>query len=380
MKVLYFGTYIADYSRNSSMIAALRSAGVEVVECNVPLWTGIQDRVQSVSGGWGKPRFWLRVFGAYFRLFRKYFQLKPHFDILIIGYPGQFDALPAWLLARFSGKPLVWDVFMSIYLIACERGLDQKNRFIVNLIRGVERNALRLPNLLIQDTSQYVEWQHSTHGVSPDRFALVPTGANNHIFFPEAVQETAPADDFCVTYHGSYIPNHGLPYILEAARLLGDQPGIRFELIGEGPDLAYCREFAERNHLTNVQFLPWMSKPELVSRLRKASALLGAFGNTPQSLMTVQNKIFEGMALGKLVISGDSPAVRQAFENGVHLWLCDRNHPADLAQAVLSLYRDPALREAIGRNALQLFQSLYTVEQLGVVYQQHLVNLLKQTK
>ena len=46
MRIVYFGTYISEYSRNRTMIAALRSAGVEVMECNQPLWTGIEDRVQ----------------------------------------------------------------------------------------------------------------------------------------------------------------------------------------------------------------------------------------------------------------------------------------------------------------------------------------------
>lgn len=380
MKVLYFGTYIADYSRNNSMIGALRSAEVEVVECNVPLWSGIEDRVQAVSGGWGKPSFWLRVLGTYLRLMVKYFKLKPHYDILIIGYPGQFDALLARLLAWFKHKPMVWDVFMSIYLIACERGLDRKNGFIIHLMRWIERAALRLPDLLIQDTNQYVEWLHTTHGIPSERFALVPTGADNRIFFPDsAPEEMSTSSDFCVTYHGSFIPNHGLRYIFEAIRLLGNQSGIQFEFIGEGPDLAWCREYVAQHELINITFISWLSKPQLVNRLRKASALLGAFGDTPQSLMTVQNKIFEGMALGKPVISGDSPAVRQAFEHGVHLWLCNRKDPSDLAAAILRLQCEPDLRHKLGENALHLFQSHYTIEQLGIAYKQHLENLLKQT-
>jgi len=52
MIVCYFGTYRQNYSRNKNMIAALRSVGVEVKECHVPLWHGVEDRVAVTSGGW----------------------------------------------------------------------------------------------------------------------------------------------------------------------------------------------------------------------------------------------------------------------------------------------------------------------------------------
>jgi hypothetical protein len=46
----------------------------------------------------------------------------------------------------------------------------------VNLLRQIERRALALPDLLIQDTADYVDWLHETYGVSKERFRLVPTG------------------------------------------------------------------------------------------------------------------------------------------------------------------------------------------------------------
>lgn len=373
MRIVYFGTYISEYSRNRTMIAALRSAGVEVMECNQPLWTGIEDRVQMVRGGWKHPSFWLRVFSTYARLIQTYLRMKPKYDILFVGYPGHFDVFLGWLIARFHRKPLVWDVFMSIYLIACERKLNLNNKFIVNLIRIIEKISLRLPDRLIQDTSQYVEWHHQTYGISPRRFLLVPTGADDSIFFP-VENETDPLQptDFCITYYGSFIPNHGLPYVMEAVLLLKDQLGICFEFIGEGPNLAYCKEFVEKHGLTNVLFIPWLSKPDLVSRLRKSSILLGAFGHTTQSLMTVQNKIFEGLALAKPVITGDSPAVRQVLTHGTHIWLCDRNNPADLAEAIIKLRNDTDLLKMVAANGYKIFEEKFSIKALGIVLREGL--------
>ena len=215
--VCYFGTYRKNYSRNQIMIAGLRLNGVNVIECHETLWQGIEDREAIVKGDWKKPSFWWRATTVYFRLLRKFFKIRD-FDILIVGYPGQLDVFLAWLLSRMLGKPLVWDVFMSIYLISLERNLDKQGHFIINLLRLLERVALRLPNLLIQDTQEYVNWLEKTHHISQKNFRLVPTGADDRIFKPMS-HETIIKDVYNVLYYGTFIPNHGVQYIIEAARV-----------------------------------------------------------------------------------------------------------------------------------------------------------------
>ena len=117
MKILYFGTYRRNYSRNQILIQGLRSSGDDVIECNEVLWQGIDDRVDIASGGWLKPKFWWRVIACYTRLIRKYYQIGDY-DVMVCGYPGQIDVFLGWVLTRLKGKLLVWDVFMSLYLIS----------------------------------------------------------------------------------------------------------------------------------------------------------------------------------------------------------------------------------------------------------------------
>ncbi|MBN1138750.1 MAG: hypothetical protein JXM73_19355, partial [Anaerolineae bacterium] len=122
MRVCYFGTYRAGYSRNQIVQEGLRRNGVDLVTCHVPLWSGIEDRVQAASGGWARPGFLLRLAATYRRLLAAYRQVGDY-DVMVLGYPGQMDTLLARLLTRRRRRPLVLDIFMSIYLIAEERGL-----------------------------------------------------------------------------------------------------------------------------------------------------------------------------------------------------------------------------------------------------------------
>ena len=382
LRVCYFGAYRSEYSRNRILIEGLRRNGVDVIECHEQLWHGIEDRVQTVEGGWKRPAFWIRLVRVYVRLMRKYARLGGDYDVMVVGYPGQFDVFLARLLSWRHRRPLAWDIFMSLYLIALERSLHRSSPFAVNLLRIIERLATRLPDGLILDTQQYVDWFERTHGVSPDRFRLVPTGAGSDRFHPGAPSDARDqrfGEPFRVLYYGTFIPNHGVPTIIEAARWLGPHTDICFELIGEGPQRPAAEALARRLGLENVIFVDWLDQEALQERVRAADVCLGAFGTTPQSLMTVQNKIYEGLAMAKPVLTGDGPAVRDAFQHGEHLFLCPRNDPMALAAAIVELQQNAALRARVAQAGHERFCRHFTVEALGRRFAQHLSALVQET-
>ncbi len=375
LRVCYFGTYRENYSRNQMMIAGLRLNGVTVIECHQTLWHGIEDRVRVVSGEWIRPSFWWRLISVYWRLFKSYISIGDY-DVLVVGYPGQFDIFLARFLTMFKRRTLVWDVFMSIYLISVERGLDQKDRFSIKLLRLIEETALKLPDLLILDTNEYVRWFTQNYSVQPERFRLVPTGADDRIFFP-LQQDNITDGKFHILYSGSFIPNHGVMYIVEAARILAIEPAIKFEFIGNGPDLEKAKQYASQNQLTNVEFIQWMEKEQLTEQMNRADVCLGAFGTTPQSLMTVQNKIYEAIAIGKPLISGDSPAIRQVFTHGENIYLCERANGSALAEAISTLWKDRFLREKISQNGYKLFKEEYDLLSNGKKFYGYLNEIVR---
>lgn len=373
MRVCYFGTYRAEYSRNRIMIEGLRRNGVEVVECHEPLWFGVEDRVQAASGGWVRPSFWLRAGRVYLRLLRKYRNVGDY-DVMVLGYPGQLDVPLARVLTWLRGKPLVLDVFMSIYLISQERGLTRRSPLTALLIYLLEKLACHLPDLLILDTEDYVAWFQQVYGISPSRFRLVPTGADDRVFRPIASEKKDGL--FRVLYYGSFIPNHGVQYIIEAARILQGEPDIHFEFIGEGPEKPMAMALARQYGLTNVTFEGWMDQEELVRRAAGADVILGAFGTTPQSLMTVHNKIYEGLAMGKPVITGESEAVRKALGEGQGIYLCKRADPSSIAEGIKVLKNSPELRKYLGLQGHHTFATTYNIVCIGRVFKAHLSELL----
>jgi len=363
LRVCYFGTYRDEYSRNQIMIEGLRRVGVEVVECHVPLWRGIEDRVEAASGRWIHPTFIWRVLRTYIALLKRYRQVG-YYDVMVVGYPGQLDIYLARVLTWLRRKPLVLDVFMSLYLIASERGLTARHPLTGRLIYWLEKLACLLPDLLILDTTEYVQWFQEVYCLNPAHFRLVPTGADDRVFRPLEVDRR---DDglFRVLYYGTFIPNHGVEHIVEAARILKDEPSIHFELIGDGPTKAQAMALVKEYGLTNVTFVNWVDKQTLPRKAAEADVCLGVFGTTPQSMMTVQNKIYEGLAMGKPVVTGDAPTVRMALQHGEHVHLVERANGEALAEAIIMLRDVPDLRQRIARQGHALFLAQYTPQALG---------------
>ena len=366
LRVCYFGTFSPQDARHRINVAGLRAAGAQVFVCNRPLWRDTQDRVGAASGGWARPAFWGRALWRYAGLVFAFVRL-PTPDVIVVGYPGPVDVLVARLLAR-RGTPIVWDVLMSLQLIAAERGLDRSAPWTYRALRAVERFAAAHCNRLLCDTPEYARWLQESLPVPAERCRLLPLGSDwTELYAP------LPTTRFTVLYHGSFIPNHGVEFILEAAAALRDEPDIEFVLVGRGPQRADLERTARG--AGNVTFLAWQHGDALRRRVAGADVCLGAFGVTKQSLITIHNKILEALALGRAVITGDSPPVRRQFTHGEHLYICARADGAAIATAVRTLHGDAAFRQRLQENGRRLVAEKYSAAQIGRTLYGHLREL-----
>jgi glycosyltransferase involved in cell wall biosynthesis len=265
---------------------------------------------------------------------------------------------------------------MSLHLIATERGLHATSPLTIWLIYWAEAIAYRLPDLLIMDTPAYVDYLEKTFGVAPERFRLLPLGADDRLYRPLPRPPSADTNTTKVTFYGSFIPLHGIEHIVRAAYILRHETDIQFELIGRGPEKPAILALAEELELNNIHFEEWIPKEELAAHIASTDICLGVFGTTRQSLCTIQNKIYECLAMRKPLITGDCSLIRTAFTHGEHLYLCERANPEALADAILTLRDDAELREHLAESGYRLFQAHYTIDRTSVRLAKYLYELV----
>jgi glycosyltransferase involved in cell wall biosynthesis len=374
LRVCYFGTYDRQYVRNLNLRRGLRQQGVEVIECHVPLWQGTADKVARVGGGWKQPAFWIRVLRAYAQLLTK-FRGIGSYDVMVVGYIGHLDMLLARQLSRLRHTPLVFDALMSIQLIATERGLVSDSPLKGLLIGWLERQACEQADMIWLDTPQYVECFHEWYGVSPEKFRLIPLGADESLFYP-VPESTKPEGQFRVVYFGGYVPLHGVETIVGAANLLRKEQDIRFEMIGDGQTRAAAEALVRQWELSNVSFTDWVPRDKLAQHVASAHVCLGVFGHQLQAQVTIPNKIYEGLALRQAVITQGSPAAQGQFVDREHLLFCPVEDPAGLAGAIRILRDDPALHAHIAEAGYRSYLDSYTTASLGQLARSYLLETL----
>ncbi len=376
MRVCYFGTYDVEQSRNNVIIQGLRQNGVEVVECHVRLWHNTADKIRSVRRGLFNPSLLGRALGSYLRLIKRYAEIGDY-DVLVVGYAGHFDLFLAKLLTSFSRKPLVFDALLSLTETVVEdRGLARRGSLLAGLVYLVDKYACRLADLVLLDTEAHVQHFQQDLGVRPDKLRWVPVGADEvYRRGPSLPGADAP---FRIVYFGQYIPLHGVNYIIKAAKLLEEHPDIHFELVGDGQTYPDALSLAESLQVQNVTFHhTWLSPESLIAEhIVPADVCLGAFGDSPKAQRVVPIKVFVALAMGKPVITGDSPAAREVLSHGTDAILCEMADPQALAQAILLLKRNRVLREKIANGGHLSFQAKFSSQVIGATVKNYLTEVI----
>lgn len=362
LRVCFFGTYRANYVRNQVIIEGLRCNGVFVAECHATLWHSVADRVEQAGGGWKNPRFIGRVLKAYWNLFSEH-RHTPEYDIMLVGYPGQFDVYLGRLLSWWRRKPMALDILMSLHLIAEERGLTRKSPITGKIIFWLEKIGLKLPNLLIADTPEYRAYYCEKYNLSPEKFQFVPLGVDDRIYYPRPTL-TPPEDYFRVIYYGTFIPLHGVETMIRAAALLQEHPDIQFDFYGDGQERPSAEKLAEELQTRNVHFRGWIDKENLPDEIAQSQVVLGVFGTTKQSRCTIQNKIWEGMMMQRPVITGDAETIRLELAHKKDVYLVERDNPKALADGIVDLHGDKELCQQMTQAAFDRVQQ-NTIESIG---------------
>lgn len=358
MRVCMFGTYEAGYDRNQVLMRGMREAGIEVVECHVPLWESMRYKTSAFKGPAQYVVIATKLALAYAQLAVRYLFAPPH-DIVLVGYLGHFDVFPARLLTWLCRKPLVFDAFVSLYDTSVEdRKVFRRGSLGATLLRLIDRWSCKLSNLVLLDTNQHIEYFCEEFDLEPSKFQRLLVGADPA--YAEGEPVTPREDRFVVLHYSKFAPLHGMPYILDAANQLRDDPEIVFKIVGGGQTFAASKAYAERLGLENLELVPWLEPEQLRQAMREAQVCLGIFGDTPKAQRVVPNKVYQCLAAGAAVVTGRSPASEELLVDREHALLCEMASGNAIADAILDLKRSPALRQRLGENGARLFREQYT--------------------
>ena len=330
----FFGIYDPSYSRNRILIRGFEENGYDVVQCRID------------------PREHKGI-SKFFLLIREYFRIRDRsFSLVIVAFPGH---TVVWLARLLFGRPIVFDAFVSLYdSNVFDRKLYAAGSLHARLDWLRDYASVSVADVVLLDTTAHIDYFVQTFGLPREKFLRVPVGADEHIFYPH---DAPMAKEFIVHFHGTFIPLHGISYIIEAARLLAREP-LHFRIVGNGQESERVRREVARLGLSNIEFIETVPLEELPALIASAQVCLGIFGDTTKTMRVVPNKVFEYMAMGKPIVTSDSPAVRELFApDSLPLILVPPADAAALADALRRLLYDPAPLRQLGEAAALFFKA-----------------------
>ncbi|MFZ1864991.1 MAG: glycosyltransferase [Polyangiales bacterium] len=358
MRVCMFGTYEARYDRNQVLMRGMREAGIEVIECHVPLWENMRYKTSALKGPAQYAALVLKLGLSYAKLCFRYL-VAPRHDVVLVGYLGHFDVFLARALTWLRGKPLVFDAFVSLYdTSVVDREVIRRDSLAATLLKQVDRWSCKLSNLVLLDTNEHIRYFCDEFGLPRSKFQRVLVGADESYATAESI---APDPNrFVVLHYSKFAPLHGMPYILDAANLLRDKPEIVLKIVGGGQTFDASKAYAERMSLENLELIPWLEPEQLRQAIREAHVCLGIFGDTPKARRVIPNKVYQCLAAGAAVVTGRSPASEELLVDHEHALLCEMASGEAIANSIVELERSPALRQRLGDNGAKLFRERCT--------------------
>jgi glycosyltransferase involved in cell wall biosynthesis len=362
LTICFFGTYDNTYTSNKMVLQGLKDNNVKVVEVNSHTKVTRLDKKEEMN--------WVnllkRIFGKariINEIIKNWSEIKKC-DAIYVGYPGHVDVFPAFIVAKLLGKKLVFNPLLIIYIgFAEEQGILNKNSLMGWVIKQSESLVYKMCDLVFADTPFQEEFLRRDFKVPQTKLKVLPIGADDKFYTYTPYTNKSKKINCC--YYGLYSPVHGVEHIIEAARILKNNKNITFSMIGIGNTFEPNYKNAQKLGLDNVKFYHDVPESEHPKIMAKSDLFFGFLAHTPTVDRVIPNKVYQGMAQGKLVVTADAPVTRSVFKNDENMVLVQPENPKALAQAIVDLSEHPLKRIKMIDASYKLFKTKYTPKAVG---------------
>jgi len=252
------------------------------------------------------------------------------------------------MVLTLTRKPIIFDEMINFTEWMEEHRRFHNGSLAYRLFRRWYAWLAGHARFILADTDAHARYSAHLNRLELERYRVIPIGTDETVFYPRKVKK--PEKPFTVFYYGSMLPQHGLSYLLEAAVLLKDEPGIDFRFVGgKKPAARACAAAVEAG--ARVSYEAWLPFEELAEAAAAADLGVGGpFGGTLQS---------EFLALGTPVLIGGNQATAE-FTDKLDCLMVAQADAAALAEAIRWADKHPKELKRIGQQGRKLYEKAFS--------------------
>jgi glycosyltransferase involved in cell wall biosynthesis len=342
MKLLYVCGKERSYTRNVLILKGLQNCAYDIIDCSDSSDTYLTRFIKTG--------------------FKYVVAKKDGINFVFVGCLGH-HLVPMIRIA--TAKPIIFDPFVSTYDTMCfDRKKFKPDSSAGRFFYKLDKYSCEQADRIILDTEAHIDYFSETFGLPKNKFHRVFVGADESVFFPRK----ADRDDrrFRIFYYSSFLPLHGMEFVVQAARKLQNDKEIEFIVVGTGLEHKTVRSLAQKIGVENVRFIDWVPYENLPLEIAKADICLGGhFSDREKAKRVIAGKTFQFIAMKKPVIVGDCPGNRELFTNKENAFFVKMADADSLAAAILELKNDQPLRTKIAEEGYKTFIEKCTIDALG---------------
>lgn len=277
---------------------------------------------------------------------------KEDFDIIHAHSPPPLSEYFALQAAKEYGTPFVLtyhcDPEVSGYL----------GRVVVNLYQSTfGKKVVNQADAIIATTRSY---QETSRMLWNKKGIIVPNAVNAERFTPEndgsqLKKKLGLEGKFVVLFVGRLVPHKGIECLIYSSKHVPED--IHYVLIGTGKHEKHLKRLVVHlNVEKRVTFLKNISHEELPLYYAFADVFVLPSLSRLEAFGIVG---LEAMASGLPVILSGIPGVREVIEEGRQGFLSEPSNSKNIAEKILTLYKDPEMKKKMGAEGRKLVLEKY---------------------
>ncbi len=292
-------------------------------------------------------------------------------DLVLISTSPPFAGIVALLVRWLRGSPIVFWAMDINPDQAVASGVFAGSHPLVRLMNAMNRRLLDSASMTVTLDAYMAETLTGKRPEAAARLRIAPPWPHEEVLEriehhnnPFRMQHGLQGR-FVVMFSGNHSPVHPLDTLLEAARVLQDEP-IVFAFIGGGQGKRVVERYVETHTLTNVLLLPYQPLDQIRYSLSAADVHVVSVGNRMVGVIH-PCKFYSAMALGRpiLLLGPERSHVGDVIHDTGCGWQVDHGETETLVGLLRRLAHTPlADLDAVGARGLEAVRTRFSERQL----------------
>lgn len=278
------------------------------------------------------------------------------YDFLLVESPPLFLGYSAMKLSKKLKAKLIFNV-SDLWPESAEKMGVVNNKMLLKFAYNLEAKCYSRATIVTGQTMGIVN--NIKERFPETNVHWLPNGVDVEFYQPNNIEKKGfrernklSEDDVVFFYGGILGHAQGLHIVLEAAKMVEDQKNIKIILQGAGPEKEELLKLNRELNLSNILFLPPVTKNEMPSILKEIDIALVPLRKLDIFQGAIPSKIFEALAMEKPLLLGVDGEARKHFidkaEAGVYF---EPENINDLSEKLKEMSTNPELIKAMGKNA-----------------------------